>query len=714
MATAAIPATRTNPLAWLGEFLKVELAPYPGRTALVGRMVLAASIVMLVDMIFRIPYGAYAALYALTISRENTDATLQDVRATVLGFAAAVAYALIGATVFVGEPVLRLVWVLGTFFVIFWTLSAVASYRAAARFGYLIAITIPLWDRIIPAEQKVEGTLWAIGSLSLSYVMTAALELIFARLTGLDIITTSIVHRLVCTAALLRSWSSGIPDRAQEKQLTRLAVLGTSRMRRDLLRSGYSPEVTQQIDAVVSLVGVLVDTGANLAQFPIEEWQLDSLRLSQLAKKIEGLADHLLHNGVSEPLELSGQETVATAVPLLQEMERTVSMIGEVLGGSELLARYRLLPAVVPSPKPFFVPDAFSSPRHVRFAIRGGLAASVCYLTYNLIAWPGISTAVTTCLLTALTTVGASRQKQALRFSGAVVGGAILGFGTQMFVLPALDSIAAFLVLFLAVTIPAAWIATSGPRLSYFGVQIALAFYLINLQEFRFQTSLAVARDRVVGILIGLLAMWLIFDQLWGASALIEMQRTFVSSVRLLSGLMREPASANIRVAIGRSSSLRESINANFDKLRQQADAIMLEFGPSREQNLAVRAQLVQWQLYLRIIFITRIALLKYRLRLPGFELPEPILNAQQIFDNQLADRLESIADHFQSNNPLPLQKSEPFLPSLANAVQDCSSTDPADPLATRLRTFLRLADRIESILGAMEREARTMSAQTE
>jgi len=714
MATAAIPATRTNPLAWLGEFLKVELAPYPGRTALVGRMVLAASIVMLVDMIFRIPYGAYAALYALTISRENTDATLQDVRATVLGFAAAVAYALIGATVFVGEPVLRLVWVLGTFFVIFWTLSAVASYRAAARFGYLIAITIPLWDRIIPAEQKVEGTLWAIGSLSLSYVMTAALELIFARLTGLDIITTSIVHRLLCTAALLRSWSSGIPDRAQEKQLTRLAVLGTSRMRRDLLRSGYSPEVTQQIDAVVSLVGVLVDTGANLAQFPIEEWQLDSLRLSQLAKKIEGLADHLLHKGVSEPLELSGQETVATAVPLLQEMERTVSMIGEVLGGSELLARYRLLPAVVPSPKPFFVPDAFSSPRHVRFAIRGGLAASVCYLTYNLIAWPGISTAVTTCLLTALTTVGASRQKQALRFSGAVVGGVILGFGTQMFVLPALDSIAAFLVLFLAVTIPAAWIATSGPRLSYFGVQIALAFYLINLQEFRFQTSLAVARDRVVGILIGLAAMWLIFDQLWGASALIEMQRTFVSSVRLLSGLMREPASANIRVAIGRSSSLRESINANFDKLRQQADAIMLEFGPSREQNLAVRAQLVQWQLYLRIIFITRIALLKYRLRLPGFELPKPILNAQQIFDNQLADRLESIADHFQSNNPLPLQKSEPFLPSLANAVQDCSSTDPADPLATRLRTFLRLADRIESILGAMEREARTMSAQTE
>lgn len=49
---------------------------------------------------------------------------------------------------------------------------------------------------------------------------------------------------------------------------------------------------------------------------------------------------------------------------------------------------------------------------------------------------------------------------------------------------------------------------------SYFGLQIAVAFYLVNLQEFAFQTSLSVARDRVVGILLGLLVMWLVFDQL--------------------------------------------------------------------------------------------------------------------------------------------------------------------------------------------------------
>jgi multidrug resistance protein MdtO len=34
-------------------------------------MVIAATIVMLITMTFRMPYGAYASLYALTISRET-------------------------------------------------------------------------------------------------------------------------------------------------------------------------------------------------------------------------------------------------------------------------------------------------------------------------------------------------------------------------------------------------------------------------------------------------------------------------------------------------------------------------------------------------------------------------------------------------------------------------------------------------------------------
>ena len=33
------------------------------------------------------------------------------------------------------------------------------------------------------------------------------------------------------------------------------------------------------------------------------------------------------------------------------------------------------------------------------------------------------------------------------------------------------------------------------------------------------------ARDRVAGVFLGLLMMWLIFDQLWSAPASVEMKR---------------------------------------------------------------------------------------------------------------------------------------------------------------------------------------------
>ena len=42
---------------------------------------------------------------------------------------------------------------------------------------------------------------------------------------------------------------------------------------------------------------------------------------------------------------------------------------------------------------------------------------------------------------------GASHQKQVLRFGGALIGGGLFGMGAQVFVLPYIDSIAAFTVL---------------------------------------------------------------------------------------------------------------------------------------------------------------------------------------------------------------------------------------------------------------------------
>ena len=57
--------------AWFRQFLKAELAPYPGRAWVVGRITIAASIVMVLVMTFQIPYGFLGAICTLFLSREN-------------------------------------------------------------------------------------------------------------------------------------------------------------------------------------------------------------------------------------------------------------------------------------------------------------------------------------------------------------------------------------------------------------------------------------------------------------------------------------------------------------------------------------------------------------------------------------------------------------------------------------------------------------------
>jgi multidrug resistance protein MdtO len=285
----------------------------------------------------------------------------------------------------------------------------------------------------------------------------------------------------------------------------------------------------------------------------------------------------------------------------------------------------------------FFAMDARINPAHVRLALWGCLAASACYIIYNAIDWPGISTAVTTCMLTALTTIGSSHQKQTLRIGGCLIGGLVIGMGSQIFVLPHLDSITGFAILVMFVTALSSWVMTSSARLSYLGFQMAVAFYLIHLQEFAFQTSLSVARDRFVGILLGLFMMWLVFDQSWGAPAGVEMKRAFISLFRLQAQLAREAASGDPRGAGDRSDALHETISTRFDKVRALADGVLFEFGPSRPQDLALRDRIRRWQPRLQTLFLLRVATLKYCFASPGFGLPDSVRLSQSAYDERSA-----------------------------------------------------------------------------
>ena len=197
---------------------------------------------------------------------------------------------------------------------------------------------------------------------------------------------------------------------------------------------------------------------------------------------------------------------------MLQEMERTVALLPEVFQPDEVIdgSRNSSRTGLVAHPaRAGCIPEPGICP--LRFA--GCLAATSCYILYNALDWPGISTSVLTCIVTALGTTGTSLQAQLLRLAGFVAGGLVLGISAQILILPAIDSIFGFALFFAAGTAIAAWFATSSPRLSFFGVQIALAFYFVNLQDYKIQTDLTIARDKVVGVLLGILAMGFIFNR---------------------------------------------------------------------------------------------------------------------------------------------------------------------------------------------------------
>src|SRR6201997_2228144 len=244
MATLAqSPPLSVRPLTWLREFHQEELAPYPGRTTLVARMTIAATLIMILTMTFRIPYGASGAMYALTISRENPDSTVRAVKTIITAFALSALYILLGAMFFLQDPALRLVWVIGSLFVMFFALSTMTNYSAAARFGYLLIITIPVWDRQIPTNLKVEGTLWAFATISLASVITVLVELVYAELRPSDVVLQPLADRLDNVADLLDSYAAGAcGDHKTIRELTRLAMVGASGPRRLLRRSGYSPQ----------------------------------------------------------------------------------------------------------------------------------------------------------------------------------------------------------------------------------------------------------------------------------------------------------------------------------------------------------------------------------------------------------------------------------------------------------------------------------------
>jgi len=671
------PGGPTVSWPWFREFIRWEVAPYPGRMNTVIRMTITATLVMLIVETFRIPNAFLAALFSILLARENFAATWRGGRMIVLAFVGASLYTLLGMMLFRGYPITHFFWVIGSLYLVFFVIRTATNYAAAAAFAIPIGISLPVWDRALPSQVQVEDTLWPVLIIAIGAGVTVGTEALYRIFDRSDPLIASVddlllaVQQAAESIASLHAVPKSIVDRLLQYQMT-----GTGRLRVTLQRQGVDPTRRAQRSALISLAGRLIGLAANLERTSPQLSSDDAIRLRALAEKLAAIRTELrVSGGISpSPPMLEGQPS--SSIPVLQEMERTVALLTELFQRDEIVDGSRTLPAR-DWWRSLFLPDAFQNPEYLRFAFAGCLAASVCYILYNALDWPGIFICVLTCIVTALSTIGSSLQAQFLRLAGFVTGGLVLGIAAQILILPSIDSIFGFALFFAVGTAIAAWFATSSPRLSYFGVQMALSFFFVNLTVSHIETDLTIARDKVVGVLVGILAMGFIFDRFGTKSDAEQLQKLLVRNVKLLAQLGVCPVVRNSALAVSQINRLRSQINDNFASLESQTDAAQFEFEfrHRREDDAAECKRIRRAQPELRSIYLLELSLLSHRGRPEaGSELTPSQNQALDQFLNEYSDKLMHVAAWIADEEEEPARIGDDSIRLLEQTFRDHDS----------------------------------------
>ncbi len=685
---------------WFPDFLRNELRPYPGRGARLARVVISATLTMMIIETFRIPGGIVGALSAFLLSRENLVSTARSAMFMVGAFLIGGLFIPVGARFLASTPETHFFWVACSLFLVFFLLRCLANYGVATGLALVVSNVVGIWYLPGPGERNVELTLWLIAATVVGALVTLAVEMAFNSLDNRDDLIDGIDTRLVLIEDLMACYGQMRPVApATQAALAQFAIVGAGALRRHLARGNYDELYRTRMSTLVSLTARSIDFAAALASaypsFPIRLAE----RASRLNRSLADIRQCLRTHG--QPCEAAVEAKPSPGTPLLSELESMVSLMPAIFSDENADD-----PALEPLEDAHdairvFIPGAFSNPEHLRYILGGTVAAMLCYVFYVSLDWPNLSTSVTTCVLTALTSIGSSRQKQFLRVLGFVLGGIIAGLGSQVFILPFIDSIGGFMVLFALMTAVAGWLASSSSRLSYAGVQFAFAFYLVHLSDFSIQTDLTVARDRALGVLLGITMMWLVFERFFPRTATDEMVRIFIRNVRSMSDLMSftpRPLDPSAILTVRR---MREDIYRRFDEVNAQSDAVPFETGPLRAGDMAARDRIRRWQSALRGFYLLEAPLLQFRiasnvgLKSQAFTVFEDDfrLECSRIF-LQIADSLEyqkSTRIHKPSQNASLVQRVD------AGSGEKHAQFSEREQALTRLvRVIAQLVDRLQ------------------
>jgi len=641
-------------LSALLDLLRRELRPTPGRAAATLRLTLACVAATIPIMTHHIPHGLVVMIVMYLITREDTSTTLLGSILGLIGATIGLGAGLLAWEISLDVPWLRLCFFAAFLFAGLFLKRIISIPGLGSAIGLPAALAMVLPDIVTTTkgtpspEFMVDFVLWMWDCVFVGVAVNLGVQLLLWPGDPLMLLERQLDTRLRVVEETLRRMSGRQPRGGETAPPPSLASLATSGMSAplELLKKASLTHVRarqrhDELSVIITLVDRLVTDAWALQT--VTPTPADGKELARVADACARCRRMLTDRDM--PGAHDGMAPMPDPVPrspLLKDMERILEEIALVARvktepGRPKEARLRLL-----------VPDAFTNPEYVRFAIKGALSAFICYLFLVGFDYRGIYTSVITCFVVSLTTIGSSNQKGILRFGGAGVGGG-MGMLALIYLFPNVDTIGGFWLVFGAGTAVAAWVNFGTPRLSYAGYQMGLAFYKTTLHDFGPSVNLTVFRDRMAGVALGLTVFGLVEHVLWPVRAADRMRERMVDALKSLAGLTL--------VSMRRETVDVTDVEERRRLISQQMEDVQGFIESSKfEPGAASPAQIERLVSVAQTLFLVLLAIARHRPTVPD----RPVSKETLRLGEGIAATIERVADKIRGRElPHPMEIDE-------------------------------------------------------
>ena len=698
------------------------MAPAPGRARAAARIVVACLLTTAFVMTMHSPHASYALVTIFVVSQTNAGASLAKAVLRILGTALGATVGIAAYIAFLDHPWLRIALMgpLAAFFMF------LAQTTTAPYFGLLAGVTaIMVMTATGPdADTGLHVGLWRFVMVLLGAVIATAAQMYLWPGDPEKLLRDELIGRLKAVEDLLSTMRDGRPPDTAKPNSLMLSGLSHQLDLMDNAESRYSSLRQHHAEQVALIGGVEQLLTAAMAFARAHQNQPAPAARERLATLAANCARLRVALERQQPLESFGSDanlptdlvvansSSATLLPGLIELEQILSALPQATGflDPNRKPQARIIPRLAfdsPTRGAFFTP-AFSlgNTAAIMFSLRTGLAATLAYVLYEGMAWPGLSTSVWTTIVIAQSTLGASLQKALLRLAGAILGG-LLGLITIILLMPNMDSLAPLLVVTAAVTALSGWIIAGSARIAYVGIQMGLAFALCVLNDLGPGTDLVPARDRVIGVLLGIGVSLLVFN-LSGGTALAgtAMRRSLADALRSLAGLARvglrgDPAASDLKPARG----WRWKVYRDLATTLRLHDESKFEWGAGLADAVAERAYVSRLVADAQSFFLALLAVVHHRLSVDFTPVPSAIRQELHILAQGVVDRLEALANQVDGKQAGSAPANLGLL--LARARQEADDAAPAiEPqLFAHLRGRLALYEALVAKITQLDRD---------